>query len=445
MSEFLQLYQIMSKGRKNEYIFAINSHGENILWTTFSLDVSQAVKKLTKLKAKNFVLACKDIYYFSVVFMALLHAGKRIVISPNLGEEKLFFIAKQCNGKIIRNNQAAELIKGNDATVNFSYLDTKKLEFTIYTSGSTGISTPITKPISALEAEILMLHQLWGEYIKTSIFTSSVLHYHAYGLLFQLLWPWSEGLPILLNRITYPEELFRYTDHYKLNFISSPSFLKSYAEIICMGTPPHSLNLITSSGASLSVKIAKKISLVTTNPIIEIYGSTETGIIATKSDLEIEEWTCFQHVTIQNNDQGFLQVKSPYTGQNGWQILGDSIDILENERFILKGRNDRVIKIYEKRISLTELEESCKKISWVRSANAITLNNSERLGCVIELNQEGVDFLFNNQKSTLVQVIKKHLLPSYDLVLLPRRWRFVEHLYYNEMGKVTHEELLKLF
>jgi len=444
-NNFLPLDRVMSEGRKNNHIFAIHRDGDNVYWSEFSKDVSRAAWQLKNSKTEHYVMACESIYFFIVGLMAILHAGKHAVISPNLQKEKLSFIAQKCNGEIIRNEQVSRFIKDDGGIVEFHGINSAQLSFTIYTSGSTGVSTPITKPIEALEAEISTLHKLWGECILESLFVSSVIHYHAYGLLFQLLWPLCEGIPILLERISYPEALIRYSNDYKLNFISSPSFLQNYAEIICLGSTPHSLNLVISSGAALPFKTAKVISSLITKPIIEIYGTTETGIIATRSCLNGEEWSCMQHVAMQHNGQGFLQVKSPYTGKTRWQVVADSVVFLSGNRFILNGRNDRVVKIYEKRISLTELEKTCQKLPWVNAAKAIMLNNSERLGCVIELNHEGVNFLANNTKSTLVEIVKKHLHSSFDLILLPRKWRFVEKFPYDKMSKLTHEELLKLF
>jgi len=113
-----------------------------------------------------------------------------------------------------------------------------------------------------------------------------------------------------LEKISYPDDLLNYGRKYDLNFISSPAFLNRYAEVI--QGPVNFLKFITSAGASLQNSTADKISKALSKPIVEIYGSTETGAIAMRSCIEGEVWSCLPKVIIKKNKDGTLLVKSPY-------------------------------------------------------------------------------------------------------------------------------------
>jgi len=63
----------------------------------------------------------------------------------------------------------------------------------------------------------------------------------------------------------------------------------------------------------------------------------------------------------------------------------------------------------------------------------------------VELNQDGIDMLKLSGRQKLIEVLKKHLHQSFELVLLPRRWRFVKVMPSNDMGKLLQEDMLALF
>ena len=161
--------------------------------------------------------------------------------------------------------------------------------------------------------------------------------------------------------------------------------------------------------------------------------------------IEGKVWSCLPEVAIKKNNEGTLLVKSPYAGKEDYQEIADYVDLCNDESFVLKGRADRIVKVYEKRVSLIELENLCAELPWVRTAKAIVLKEDDRLGCVVELNQEGVDMLKQSGHRALIEDLRKHLHQSFELVLLPRRWRFVEALPCNDMGKLLQNDLLGLF
>ena len=433
----------MTKGRDKNHICAFRSDERKITWKELKKDVGLVYSQLKYSNREHFILACEDIYLFLVTFIALTQTYKHIVIPPNLKPKKLSLISNEYDGMILNNKKILCLIKKDKECSTFHELNKEKIKVTIHTSGSTGQAVPVTKSLSALEAEVNVYDQIWGNRIENGIFVSSVSHYHTYALPFQLLWPLCSGEPILLEKISYPEDLLKYGSNFKLNFISSPAFLIPYSEVIQKSV--NFLKLVTSAGSSLPNITSEKISRVLSDPIVEIYGTTETGAIAMRSHTEGNVWSCLPGVAIKKNDDGTLLVKSPYSGKEGYQNIEDYIEICNDESFVLKGRADKIVKVFEKRVSLIELENLCMELSWVRTAKAIVFKEDDRLGCVIELNQNGLDKLKLRGRRILIKELRKYLHLSFELVILPRKWRFVEALPFNDMGKLLQKDLLDLF
>jgi len=80
-------------------------------------------------------------------------------------------------------------------------------------------------------------------------------------------------------------------------------------------------------------------------------------------------------------------------GQGGFQ-LEDQIILQDDGRFMLQGRVDRIVKIEEKRVSLTEVEQCLMAIRWVMEAFTLKLtNHRDVIGAVIVLTDDGLQSL----------------------------------------------------
>ncbi|MFA9342471.1 AMP-dependent synthetase, partial [Escherichia coli] len=88
----------------------------------------------------------------------------------------------------------------------------------------------------------------------------------------------------------------------------------------------------------------------------EIYGSTETGILAWRYRQQDNiPWFTFSDVHLSQESEG-VRVFSPLIPAEGL-VLDDMLQFNENGQFHLIGRRGRVVKIEEKRISLVEIEQ----------------------------------------------------------------------------------------
>lgn len=139
-------------------------------------------------------------------------------------------------------------------------------------------------------------------------------------------------------------------------------------------------------------------------------------------------------------------LNSPDLPDEARHVMDDAVELSADGRFRLLGRLDRVVKIEEKRLSLPDMGSAHPR-SPCGCAGPRALvplaGRRQRLGAVVELNDDGHRQLVTEGKKALVQALRKHLVAYFELVLLPRHWRFPERLPVNERGKIAHADLVR--
>jgi acyl dehydratase len=183
--------------------------------------------------------------------------------------------------------------------------------------------------------------------------------------------------------------------------------------------------------APLSAELAERAERLTGAPLYEIYGSTETGQIATRRPTQSTAWTLFAGITLtkahpNENDELFIA--------NGEHIevpvmLSDRIHLRADGRFDLLGRVADQVNMAGKRSSLNYLTAQIKAIDGVT---------------------DGVFFLPEPKKDQVITRlcaivvapglsaadILAALRDRLDPVFLPRPLILVESLPYNATGKL---------
>ena len=85
-------------------------------------------------------------------------------------------------------------------------------------------------------------------------------------------------------------------------------------------------------------------------------------------------------------------------------------------------------------------------LPWVADAAVVSLGgNSLYLGAVAKLTPAGEDSIIRLGKFRFERLLRSALAQTEDAAVLPRRWRFVEALPIDGLGKRHHADLLKLF
>lgn len=403
----------------------------------------------------------KDSYEFLVVLLALLHSGKTIVLLPNAqpdflaaidGEMDAVLNDEQVEGLARKQLQYAHCSSGITALISTLVpLDADDATIELFTSGSTGTPKKIVKRLFQLEREVDCLEATWGKQTAGATVVSTISHQHIYGLLFRLLWPLCTSRPFISEQFHFPEKIVEQVKYQqRAVLVSSPAHLTRMPDIVDLSELSPQLLSIYSSGGPLSQAAACRIKAETSIDVCEIFGSSETGGVAyrTQSETETEQlWTPFDSVDVAScGEPPCLQVRSPYLDNNDWYLMSDIVQLHKDGKFLLRGRADKIVKIEEKRLSLTEMEQRlCSSPLVDECALVVLMGRRSVVAAVVVLSKEGRQQLENTDEKEIKSQLKTQLAGYFESVLLPRKWRLVSTLPVNSQGKQKQHELKALF
>jgi acyl-coenzyme A synthetase/AMP-(fatty) acid ligase/3-hydroxymyristoyl/3-hydroxydecanoyl-(acyl carrier protein) dehydratase len=319
----------------------------------------------------------------------------------------------------------------------------------VFTSGSSGEPQSVPKTFRQLDAELISLQAALGDKMApdTAVF-STVSHQHLYGLLFHILWPLVSGRAFVAQRLVYLDKMA--TDlHAGLGegacaLVSSPAHLKRLPDGL---EGSWHLQAVFSSGGPLPWLAAQTVQRVLGVSPIEIFGSTETGGMAWRQRaLHTDAWQPLPGVQWRvDTGSDLLSVCSPHLPNlQTWHPTQDRVQLQIDGGFSLIGRADQVVKIEEKRVSITAIEKWLLACPEVSDASVVVLPKNAGLGVVVVPSHEGQVFL-KQDKKRLNEHLRAQLLQGVERVALPRRFRYVAALPTNAQGKTTQALLVALF
>lgn len=387
----------------------------------------------------------RDLYEFSVWFFALLSLGRDTVLPSN--DKPATLVELKHSYDVLPPTNLPSVNEHND---NRELSGPLNVKLTFFTSGSSGKPKPVEKTIRQLLNEVETLDATFGSLVKESRVLSTVTHQHIYGLLFTVLWPLATGRMVNTQLIEYPEQL---TDELSREFASnvlvgSPAHLQRLDNLNDIRAQKSTLKAVFSSGGPLPEQVAKDFAAHELTVPIEVYGSTETGGIAWRQRIASNEtFTPLAGVDISLNADSILVVKSPHLASvNDEFVTEDKVKLTSDGRFHLLGRKDTVVKIAEKRISLSEVEYFSLQHQWVSQAKACLLEGKRNeIGLVLILTDEGQNALKMKGRFTVRQVLRHHLQQRFEKVVVPKRFRYVSVFPINDAGKITQIALQNLF
>jgi len=434
--------------------------GKSISFAEFERDVAALSAALGAKPGQRWMLLSADAYAVAVGLLAAFHAERTIILPANFQAGHLGELSRGIDGVLVHDQTAPPVahqlaVFGHDAPAAGGALDgfnTEDVEVILHTSGTTGKPEPIAKSIRCLDAEVEAIAATFPRDSAATIHATVPAH-HLYGLLFRLLVPLSVGEPFFGETLRYPEELQRLCEtEARILLISSPAFLQRALQVLDMDVLKDRITGLFSSGGPLPPETAAAFHSGLAKPIVEIYGSTETGAIAHRiwqGAAQPEPLTPLAGVTLSvDPDNSILTVKSPFLHAMPSYRTGDRVNLLPDGRFELLGRADRIVKIEERRVSLYEVE---KLLSAQADISAVQVELLEGrggrkfLGAAIVPTAEGWSALKENGKRALAKQMRAALMPYLDLAALPRKWRFVKRLPETVKGTPSVTQFRALF
>lgn len=317
----------------------------------------------------------------------------------------------------------------------------------LFTSGTTGVPQAVAKSAADLGNELRNLEAALGpgsEAAQARVL-ATVGHQHIYGLLFRCLWPLAAGRPFCDATLRFPEEVAEsLAAPGPALLVASPAFLKRLPDGPAWPHPP---SAVFSSGGPLPGPAAEIAARLFGTAPTEIYGSTETGGIAWRHrNAPDTPWTPFPGVVPSLAADGSLSLAaSPHVEGPFPFPTADRAEWAEGGLRLL-GRADRIVKVEEKRLSLTAMEALLCAHARVAEAKVIVLPGArETLGAVLRL-RDGESLVRGMpERDALIRDVRERLSRGFERVLLPKRWRLVAEMPANAAGKPALAALAALF
>lgn len=374
---------------------------------------------LIRNKKQNIVICDNDNFSFLIKFFACIFEKKNIFLLSDI---------KKLPELCFDYDLFIENCFVCDENYNFPIIDEKNTFINFFTSGSSSNSKIIKKSLYNLIKEGMDLGSELNINKNLNVLSTTTMC-HLFGMTFHLMFPLCNGFKIYTPSILFPDNL----NIDKSILISTPAFLNTIEKHqIKINVLPE---YIITAGSKLDENVFKYIENQTN--IIEIYGSTETGVIAHKEHFNLP-LTLFKNVNLNSFDDN-IEVTSPYIFDNSIKI-NDKIQ-LNGRNLIIQNRTDRVLKIYDKRISADELENKLKQNDFVLES-FITLYDG-KLSCLCALTKQGQNFLLQHGILELKKSLKSYLNSFSDII--PQKWKFIDEIPRNQTGKINKPVINRIF
>ncbi|QTA80123.1 Aromatic amino acid lyase family protein [Desulfonema limicola] len=318
--------------------------------------------------------------------------------------------------------------------------------FYFFTGGSTGRPKIWAKTPRNLFAEALF--QIKEHKIGTDdCILATVPPYHIYGILYSVLVPFFTGARVVEKICTYPEEIRQaFSDYSPSIFVSVPVHYRVLnSSLDGNETGTSSLRLAFSSAGRLDEADGEYFYKTTGAPVVEIYGSTETGGIAARTRAKGETWLTPFDVIDWKIENERLCVRSGFispgveTDDKGFFLTGDRVESGDGKHFVLLGRADGIVKVGGKRVDLEEAQEKLKQIEGVQDLVLIAVpgaNGRENDICaLVQAEQAYMDK--DRFRACAVKLVSPYAMP--------RRIEIVDKIPVSDTGKYDRNALESLF
>lgn len=226
----------------------------------------------------------------------------------------------------------------------------------LFTSGSTGAPEAHAKTLRQLvrgAREVIgrLDEALPGKVAGLAQIVCSVAPQHMFGLETSVMLPLVAGTPVREGRPLLPADVREAVSHAGPGtaWIATPLHLRAFAQ---SGMTLPFAKLVLVSTMPMSQGVAAQAESFSEAPVFEIYGSTETGVIAMRRTAHEAQWRPLADVTVEPADDGAVVRGEHFTSP---RRLADHVELQAGGTFVLLGRGGDMVKIAGRRASLASL------------------------------------------------------------------------------------------
>ena len=424
-------------------------NGKSISAARF-LAAAQALAK--QLPPARYVLnSCRDRYHFAVAFCAALIGGRTSLLPPSRTPETLTKLATRYPDTLYVGDEAADIVwhkstapsgrwrcEPNTDAWPPPFIAREHVAAIAFTSGSTG--EPQAQPktwggiVDGARVEIVALGLSDAESeLDNVVLVGTVSPQHMYGFESTVMLALHGPCAFAAEHPLHPDEVVAVLS--RINgrrvLVTAPVHLRALVE--SAHTMP-ALDRLVSATAPLTSELAQRCELVWSAPVLEIYGCTETGMVATRRTVEGTVWTTMRDVKIERSGEGFRA----YGGHVQTGMLADRLRLISESTFELEGRADDIVNIGGKRASLQGLNRVLLSIEGV--VDGAIFEPPRVAGATREQRLMALVVAPHTTRAALLAALRAQV----DPVFLPRPLLWVDSLPRNSQGKLPKAELLML-
>ncbi|WP_434034559.1 AMP-binding protein [Cupriavidus sp. a3] len=314
----------------------------------------------------------------------------------------------------------------------------------VFTSGSTGTPVPHRKTWGAMARGARHAAQRLGLCDgRAWTLVGTVPPQHMFGLEATVMLALQGGAALASAPAFYPADVRDALAGVPAPraLVSSPVHLRTLVHAD-MAMP--AADLLLCATAPLGRDLAAAAEALFHGPLREIYGSTETGQLATRRTAQEDIWTLVPGVRLQpRTADGAADTMTWAEGGHIEQpvALGDAIEPLDTGHFLLHGRKGDLLNIAGKRTSLAYLDHQLNAIDGVQDGAFFMPGDShegDAQGHVVRL--VAVVVAPGVTPAAILQALRERIDPAF----LPRPLLFAERLPRNAAGKLPRDTLAAL-
>ncbi len=413
--------------------------------------VADATALARQLPPARYVLnSCRDRYLFAVGFCAALIAGRTSLLPPSRTPEILAQLALRYPDTVYLADEAGGIValSGTAAPTHWQpkqpntnasawpppAIAREHVAAIAFTSGSTGEPQAQLKTwggvVDGARAEALAL-QLDEAPIDDVVLIGTVSPQHMYGFESTVLMALHGPCAFAAEHPLHPDEVRAVTTQSsgRRVLITAPVHLRALVES-AQSMP--ALDRVVSATAPLALELAQRCESMWSTRVFEVYGCTETGMVATRRTVDGPVWTTMRDVRIEVCGGEF----HAYGGHVRPGPLADRLRPITDSTFELEGRAGDVVNIGGKRASLEGLNRLLLSIDGVIDGAifeppAVTDSTREQRLMALVVAP-------NITRAELLAALRAQI----DAAFLPRPLLRVDSLPRNAQGKLPKAELL---
>ena len=421
-------------------------HGEPVSAARFLAQVQAVAAELPTAAAA--VNLCEDRYAFLVAFCAIALRGQANLLPSSRAPQAVDEVMAAHPGCYALGEQALDPAPRSyrqlpsldaapplDPAAAWPSIPAGQVVAIGYTSGSTGTPGANLKTWGSFHASnagnLAMLRAAVG--LRFAI-VATVPPQHMYGMEMSVLLPLLGGVGMHAGRPFFPADVAAALAEVPAPrvLVTTPVHLRALVE---SGIALPSIAAMLSATAPLPVELARAAEQRFGAPLLEVFGSTETCVFASRRPTADEDWLLYDGASLHPQPDGTTvdapQLDTPVA-------LADIVSLSHaGRRFRLRGRHADMLEIAGKRASLGDLTRRLLAIPGVRDGTVFQLDGGDALGVhrIAALAvAPGLD----------VHAILETLRRAIDPLFLPRPLKLVDALPRNETGKLPRAALLAM-